>query len=387
MRIIIASEFRCTVCNQKYYLASKAYYIYERYAKAFGDVTLISRFVNEEKVPDGYLHAGFISQCINIESLYGILLGKYDRKIEESLSDCNLVIVRIPSLIAYRVFDIARKKKIRILTESMGDAWDAYWNHGILGKVIAPYMHFKMKHCVKNADYAIYVTKEYLQRRYPTSAPTINASNVTIDKCEDGVLEHRLKKIEQMNPAELSLMTTADIDVVAKGQQYVFKAIPALKEKGINIKYYLAGFGNSERLVKLAKRLNIESSVIFLGGLTMQQVYESLDNIDIYIQPSLQEGLPRAVIEAMSRGCPCIGSNTAGTPELLQPECIFQRKSSKAIVDKILEMLGADLKTYARTNYEVSEEYSKEALEKRRNTFFSSIIDDCRDDASEKVMV
>ena len=41
------------------------------------------------------------------------------------------------------------------------------------------------------------------------------------------------------------------------------------------------------------------------------------DNIDVFIMPSLQEGLPRSMVEAMSRGCNVIGSRVGGIPELL----------------------------------------------------------------------
>ena len=66
-------------------------------------------------------------------------------------------------------------------------------------------------------------------------------------------------------------------------------------------------------------------------------MFEWLDDMDLYIQPSLQEGLPRAVVEAMSRGLPALGAHTGGIPELLGEDCIFPRKG----VDAIAELLTA----------------------------------------------
>ena len=60
-----------------------------------------------------------------------------------------------------------------------------------------------------------------------------------------------------------------------------------------------------------------------------------LTDSDIYIQPSLQEGLPRAVVEAMSTALPCIGFNTGGIPELLEPEYIVKLKNVDGIVQRI----------------------------------------------------
>ena len=44
-----------------------------------------------------------------------------------------------------------------------------------------------------------------------------------------------------------------------------------------------------------------------MGGVPHNKIFQLLDDIDLYIQPSLQEGLPRSVVEAMSRACPIIG--------------------------------------------------------------------------------
>ena len=77
-----------------------------------------------------------------------------------------------------------------------------------------------------------------------------------------------------------------------------------------------------------------------MGRLSSKEVFDQLSKIDIYVHPSLQEGLPRAVIEAMSMACPIVASNTAGTPELISNEFIFKNKSPKAISKAILTMLN-----------------------------------------------
>src|SRR5690606_15570335 len=112
--------------------------------------------------------------------------------------------------------------------------------------------------------------------------------------------------------------TTAAIDVKHKGQQYVIEALGELKKNGYTkFEYHLVGGGDPAYLKSIAKRHNIEENIHFLGTLPHNKVFEWLDNIDIYVQPSRQEGLPRALIEAMSRGLPAFGANTAGIPELL----------------------------------------------------------------------
>ncbi len=378
MKIFIASEFRCNIYKGEYYLLPKAYYIYKRYADSFGKIVLCSRFVEVDKLSGGMLKADFIDDIISINSLHKTLVHKNDNLIKGKMVDCQLVILRLPSIIAYAAARVARSIEKKYLAESMCDGWEPYWYHGFTGKLIAPYMYWKMKQTVKNANYAVYVTEHFLQERYPCLHKSIHASNVMIDKLDDAVLYNRISKIETMNKTRISIMTTADVDVVSKGHRYVLKAIKKLKKKNIYITYYLAGAGNQDVIQKQAKKLGIEDSIVFLGRLSMENVFHYLDIIDLYVHPSLQEGLPRAVIEAMSRACPCIGANTAGIPELLDKECIFKKASSKSIVASICKMLNSDIKSYAINNFYHAKCYQNDEISKRRNDYFDYIIEDLK---------
>lgn len=373
MKIFIASEFRCTVFKGKYYLAPKAFTIYKRYADAFGKVTLCCRFEEKEKLMEGYKEATFVSEIVPIDSLYGVLFGKYKNIMTNEIKKCDLVIARMPSIIAYRATDYAKKVGVPYLAELMGDAWDSYWNHDLCGKFIAFYMDQKMKKVAWQANYSLYVTDKYLQKRYPCKNKGINASNVVIKSVDERVLEKRIEKIRKFDKTKISLMTTGGVGVRHKGQQFVIRAIKELKKQGIEVVYYLAGGGNQNYLKKIALNEGVEDNVIFLGELTVNEVYKYIDLVDIYIQPSLQEGLPRSVIEAMSRGCPCIGSRTAGTPELIENEYIFKRSSVKGVESAVIKILSENLEKIAQRNFEFSKRYKEDVLSERRNEYFYKI--------------
>lgn len=375
MKILIASEFRCHIYKNDYYLSSKAYSIYKRYSDAFGKVILCSRFVTLDKLEKGLIKVDFIDDIVQINSLTKSLLNGYNKEIENKIKKCDLVIGRLPSVTAYKAADIAMKNNTLFLAELMCDGWDPYWNHGLTGKLIAPFMHLKMRTVTSKADYAVYVTKEYLQNRYPCKNESINASNVLIKSINEDLLQKRIERIKRMpsNILELDVMTTASIDLLSKGQRFVVRAMGELKKEGIRINYHLVGGGNKDHLLNEAEKANVADQLIFKGELTLEEVYEELDKIDIYIQPSLQEGLPRAVIEAMSRACPCIGANTAGIPELLNKECITKCRSSHDIVRAIKEMLSNGLEKYAIENFENSKDYLEESLNLKRNSYFDTI--------------
>ena len=92
--------------------------------------------------------------------------------------------------------------------------------------------------------------------------------------------------------------------------------------------------------------------------------------MDIYIQPSLQEGLPRALLEAMSRACPSIGSNAGGIEELLNKKYVFNKKDVKRI-EKILSTIDKkDLVEMAKFSIEKTKEFDLEKLNDLRNEFY-----------------
>lgn len=93
------------------------------------------------------------------------------------------------------------------------------------------------------------------------------------------------------------------------------------------------------------------------------------DSLDLYIQPSKQEGLPRAVIEAMSRGCPVIGTNIAGIPEPFAPECLFKKSSARVVQESIEKIVSSNMRKLAKENFQKAQNYEKDKLEKKREKF------------------
>lgn len=375
MKVFIATDIRVILCGGRIYARGQHSTILRRYYTTFGSIVLCSRFQRVERMTEECEDiTPIVADTIEMPSLAKMLLGRCDVEMKEAMQDCDLVIARCPAVSAYKAADCARKLNKPYFAESMGCAWDAYWNHGLVGKAIASYMFFKMKSVVKNADYALYVTSEFLQKRYPCKNESVAASNVLIQSIDEGVLQKRLEKIENSDPHTITLMTTAAIDVRYKGQEYVIKAIPALNKAGIKVKYLLVGGGDPSYLQGVARACGVEDQVEFVGRLSLSEVFETLDQADIYIQPSLQEGLPRSVIEAMSRACPVIGARTAGIPELISPECVVKRKSSKDVVEKIVCLKDRNrLSDLAKINFQNSKQYLDNVLKDRRDCYYRKI--------------
>lgn len=296
---------------------------------------------------------------------------KNNKIIKNSVIKNDCVIARLPSSTGFKAVEIAKKNRIPYICEAVACPWDAYWNHSLRGKLLALFNVFKMKSTFKKAPYALYVTNEFLQRRYPTKGKTVACSNVSLIPSDESVLANRLAKIKKLNE-KINLGTVAAVDVRFKGQQYVIRALGKLKKQGItNYEYQIVGGGDQSFLRSEVIKNNVEDQVVFLGAFPHIKVFEWLDTIDIYIQPSRQEGLPRALIEAMSRALPCIGARTGGIPELLESSFIFS--NSKSEINEIIKILQSMtpeiMDAQAHRNFDCANEYDRNTIEQRRRNF------------------
>lgn len=314
----------------------------------------------------------------NLSTAKGFIFDKYKaRKIlAERFEKVDFLIIRLPSFIGAQAVKVANKMKKPYLIEVVGCPWDSLWNYGLKGKIMAPYLKNSMKHQVKNATNVIYVTSEFLQNRYPTLGESTNCSNVEIDNVPEDILIKRIDHIKKNNN-KLILGTAAAVNVPYKGHQYVIEAIAELKKRGINnYIYQMVGNGDRSRLEELIKKLGVENEVEFMGTKTHQQVFDWLDTIDIYIQPSRQEGLPRALIEAMSRGLPCIGAHTGGIPELLKKDRIFSNtKNNINEICHLLENFNKDnMQDDAKRNFLEAKKYIIDIISEKRNNMLDMVV-------------
>ncbi len=320
----------------------------------------------------------------NLNSINGFLIDrqKYKKVIKEQVEKADLIFARMPSVISDITIYYARKMKKQYMVEVGGCAWDAYWNHGLKGKLVAPYMFLNELKGVKHADFATYVTEDWLQKRYPSNCNAISASNVYLEELSEEVLNMRYKKIRsKKKDAPMIIGTTAAVNVKYKGQEYIIKAISELNRKGFNFEYELVGGGDNSYLKKIAESEGVADKVRFKGLMLQSEVFKWLDSIDVYAQPSKQEGLPRALIEALSRGCPAIGSMTAGIPELIQPNMLFEKGHIKQICSILIEITKVDLSTVASENFSRAKKFELENLDNKRRKIYKeyskSIITKC----------
>lgn len=335
---------------------------------------------NYEEKPEGNIEVCCVKDKFeSIKSYFSLSVKKYNcQLIEREIKKSDAVIVRTFSSMSAGMFHrIINKYHKKVLVESVGCSWDAMWNHGVRGKILAPYSFFTTRKIIRNADYVCYVTDFFLQKRYPAMGKQIAVSDVDIPDTDVQVLDERREKIRN-HKGKFKIATVGSVDVDYKGQKFVIQALAELKKHGNNqFEYYCIGGGNSRKLKILAERLGISERVFFPGAMLHDKVMEFLDEMDIYIQPSLLEGLPRSLVEAMSRGLPAFGSKAGGIPELLDEKCMFKRKEVGQIADILESVNEKMLLEWSERNFEAAKKYEPSKNNQRRIQFYREYIIEC----------
>lgn len=310
--------------------------------------------------------------------VHSIFSVKHLKSLIEIIKSVDALILRLPSIEGAIVARIARKFKKPYLVEVVGCAWDSYFNHSFRGKIIAPFMWLNTRYAVKKSNYAVYVTNRFLQKRYPTDGKMLACSDVQIDPATSELKLQREKKVLNKPVLTFRIGTIGAYDVPYKGQRYVIEAISILEKEGYKIQYDLVGGGDNTALNNLISELNVKSIINFKGSLTRDQIYEFLDKLDIYIQPSETEGMPRSMIEAMSRGCLVMGSKIGGIPELIPEKFQFKVGSVQEICTILRQLSVEDAIVSAHSNFEASRLFEPSVLDHKRSSFYREFVQSLR---------
>jgi glycosyltransferase involved in cell wall biosynthesis len=162
-----------------------------------------------------------------------------------------------------------------------------------------------------------------------------------------------------------------------KGPDVLIDAVARCLQAGLDLRLKLVGDGkHRKQLEARAAGQGLAGRVTFLGQLSAgAAVRDVLDEADAFVLPSRTEGLPRAMVEAMARALPCIGSTVGGIPELLPAEDMVPPGDVEALASKIREVVTNPrrMARMSASNLEKAQEYREEVLAQRRAEFYRHV--------------
>jgi len=382
MKVLFVHDHPFYKENEEYYSGgSFPASLWENYTRYFDTVTVYARLSQNPKtkvVKSSVENRKVIFDLTdNYASISKLLsnLNVIQKELKEKINDRDITIVRLPSILGFIAGYICVKNRKPFIVEQVGNSKENYITNGSLkAKVISPFAEKLNQYIVKNAPYVYYVTKNKLQKDYPTNGIETSISNVII---------HDIISIEGLNynrfkDKTFKIGVIGGFDVSYKGQDVLLKAVSILDESiKQNIEFYFVGVGEYHWLLKRACTLGLSENIKFIGPKESgKDIFDFLITLSVYAQPSYTEGMPRGMLEAMSMGCPVLGSTAGGIADVVEEEFLHEPGDFQKL-SKQIENLYTNrelLLSESKRSIQMVEPYLKTNLDLERKKFYTEII-------------
>lgn len=384
MTIALEQRFEQTPDGATWLRVGYPYAFWRRYLEVFSGVTVVARVKRVTRVGDGYSRVDGEEVTVHpVPDFHGPreYLQRYltvNRAVRSALDERSAVIFRAPSLIAQCLEPAVRGIGQPYGMEIVGDPY-AVFAPGVVHHPLRPFLRYwftaRLKRQCEGACAIAYVTESALQERYPAPGGAFTTHYSSIDIQRDAFVDRPPPAREACG--EFTAVTVASLMQLYKATDVLLEAQAASVRSGVPVRLVIVGDGvYRTQLEEQARVLGLARHVVFTGELPNGEAVRSqLDRADLFVLPSRTEGLPRAMIEAMARGLPCIGSDVGGIPELLPSDDLVPADDVRALADKIRTVvLDPERRAQmAQRNLEKAREYQESALAERRRAFYQAV--------------
>lgn len=381
MRIVFATDHVFSRCGDRFYdrfCFDEEFF--RDYLAAFSRVTVLCRATELDAPPS--------SEAINNDRLRFVSVGGRrgavwqaaaewiaGDAVQQSVSSADAVVARVPSRLGDLAASAARRSGKPYMIEVVGDPREAVRGRGsgplyrAAAMIETRRLRRQARHCVS----ASYVNRSILPIAFPAGA---GAATETISSIRLDAATIRAPRRYTAAPTPLRVATVASL-LPYKRHADLLQAVAQVRASGVDCHVDFAGDG-SERaaLQRLTSELKLDGCVQFRGHLRgMEAVHAMLDENDVFAFPSAAEGLPRAVLEAMSLGMPAIGSKVGGLPEVLRGEDAFDTGDIASIA-RLLRSMASDpgrLTAMSAHSVRTARQYTSDLLSPRRKALFANL--------------
>lgn len=290
----------------------------------------------------------------------------------------DAVIVRAPSPIGALLAAARRHAGLPYAVEVTGDPFDVF-APGVVDHPLRPLLRWRqtavLQHQCRAAAAVAYVTESYLQARYPASPAAVTAHYSSVELPPEAYVGE--PRDEQRCRGARTLISVGSLEQRYKGIDTLIRALAVLADTGLAAQLLHVGDGRCRpQLEQLAAALGTTAHVRFVGTLSGSAAVRAvLDAADLFVMPSRTEGLPRALIEAMARGLPAVGTAVGGIPELLPRSDLVQPDDATGLARMIHDHLTdpARMAAASARNLAAARSYSAAELARRRDEFYRAV--------------
>jgi glycosyltransferase involved in cell wall biosynthesis len=381
MNVLVAADLHFVKVGDQYYSKECVPNFFQRYLEVWDQVIVLGRLAELSSPPQGAAPLDFRNVTfVRGPDFHGPFQylqrrGQVQRAAQRALAMADSVLFRGCNTLVMPLYHKCRRAKRPYGIEVLGCPYDTF-APGANSHLLRPLFRWlatrEQLHVCRDAYAATYVTEHVLQQRYPPGSGRFATSY------SDVVIPPECFLATSRKPRPVQdrkhLVTVGTMSVMYKAYDVLIPAVAKAVESGIDLDLTIIGDGKHQaELQELTSRLNIADRVIFRGRVTPgPPIFAELDQADLFVLASRQEGLPRALVEAMARGLPSIGSTVGGFPELLSPEDLVPPNDVDALAKKIIEVIRdpARLSEMSARNLQRSMAYNESTLHARRFEFY-----------------
>jgi glycosyltransferase involved in cell wall biosynthesis len=361
--------------------AAYSHAVWARYLDTFSSVMIAARVAGVRELSPGLVRASGpgISFCKlpSYSGLGGLLRSSTGMRaaVVQALGACPAVIVRSPSPTAYLAAQAMLRSGRPYAAQIVGDP-DQVFSAGVFRHPLrVPLRHAAtaaQKLIARHAHTVMYVTSRTLQRKYPATGRVFSGSDVSLDDAAFAVPP----RVARSGPEAFTLVTVASLDQPYKGTEVLLDAFTTLRQSRHQIRLLIVGGGALLPAYReRARALGIAEDVEFLGQVDREGVRRALDRAQLFVLPSLTEGLPRALLEAMARRLPCVATQVGGIPELLPAHCLVPSKDAPALARMLGEFIADEWvrEANAERNQQVARGFHERVQRRLWKEFLSTV--------------
>lgn len=291
--------------------------------------------------------------------------GRFDRKTIESIRD--FILSQQPNILHshnyksnFYALAANRKKSTWVVTNHL-------WKRTTLALKVYAYLDSLI---IRRADKVVAVSEdianEMTRRGISSEKIHIIDNGINLDRFANKRIYNDRRKSLGLNGTHKIFGTIASL-TPEKGQVYLIEAARLVTDKYPECRFFIVGDGGQRELLEeKTAAFGLTKKVNFTGS--RKDVPELLHMFDAFVLPSLAEGLPIALLEAMAAKVPVIATRVGAIPQLIEDHVsglLIQPKDSQAIANAIREVLNDEQRSL---------EMAEKGFERVRDNYSSAIM-------------
>jgi glycosyltransferase involved in cell wall biosynthesis len=287
---------------------------------------------------------------------------------KRAVHEHDALIARVPSQSGWIASKYARKMNKPYMIETIGDPYEAIISIGnsIFHKIVALLFAQRLRKMAKYATAGSFVNSSILPKTYPLSkdAPWNTISSINLPSSQVSKPRKYPSALDKVKIIMVASMYSY------KRHQDLLYACRKLLDQGIKTELHFAGDGPCRPSIEaLCYKLGIRENTHFHGHVAKREALQKLlEQSDLFVLTSQTEGMPRAMIEGMSRGLPALGSNVGGIKELLDEDCLFPVGNVVYLTNLLSNLVNnpSRLSSMSKRSIEVAKQYTIDKLSDKR---------------------